>query len=192
LATEGCCASPAAAAEEAVDACGLVHHAFDGADDAHVSSAATQIAAHFRADVRTRETGFAPDQITRRDQHARRAIAALQRVFLRERGSEAPHQGVFVKTFDGAHAGAVAAHSIGDAGARDFAVDLNRTGATDAVLASHVRAGEQQLLAQKIGEIRARRYVRLDGLAVDCERDFHAAQASWQARLSATACSLSV
>ena len=55
--------------------------------------------------------------------------------------------------------GAVAGDRVGDAGARDLAVDLHRAGAADAVLAADVRAGEQQLLAQEVGEVRARRHL---------------------------------
>ena len=73
--------------------------------------------------------------------------------------------GVVVEALDGAHVGAVAGHRVGDARARDLAVDLHRAGAADAVLAADMRAGEQQLLAQEVGEMRARRDL---GLAPAC------------------------
>ena len=47
----------------------------------------------------------------------------------------------------------------------------DRAGAADALLAAGVRAGEPKLLAQEIGEMRARKNARLDRLAVDGERD---------------------
>ena len=55
----------------------------------------------------------------------------------------------------------VAGDRIGDAGARGLAVDQHRAGAAHAVLAAEMRAGEPQLLAQEIGEVRARLDQRL-------------------------------
>ena len=51
---------------------------------------------------------------------------------------------------------AVAAAGVGDAGARRRAVDLDGAGAAHAVLAADMRAGQQQVAAQQIGELLAR------------------------------------
>src|SRR5262245_23352517 len=105
--------------------------------------------------------------------------------------AQAGHQRVVVEALDGADAGAVAGHRIGDAGAGDLAVDLHRAGAADAVLAADVGASEQKLLAQEVGKMRARSHIGLDGLAVDGEGDAgHASNTCWMARRTAVACSL--
>src|SRR5204863_9758251 len=120
-----------------------------------------------------------------------RAVAALQGVRLGEGLAQAGHGGVVVEALDGADMRAVAGHRIGDAGAGDLAVDLHRAGAADAVLAAEVRAGEQELLAQEIGQVRARGHVDLDDLAVDGEGDARHAASTWaMARRTATARSL--
>ena len=59
----------------------------------------------------------------------------------------------------------------------------HRAGAADAVLAADVGAGQQQVLAQEVGEVRARRDLGGDGLAVDGEGDAgHGAPAPRRAR----------
>ena len=133
------------------------HHALDGVDDAHVAGAAAQVAAHLGADLGAREAALAAHEVARGDQHAGRAVAALQGVRLVKAWRMRRHQRIVVEALDGAHVGAVAGHRVGDAGAGDLAVDLDRAGAADAVLAADVGAGEQQLLAQEVGEVRARR-----------------------------------
>ena len=50
----------------------------------------------------------------------------------------------------------VAGDRVGDAGARRLAVDLDGAGAADAMLAAEMRAGQQQMLAQEVGETAAR------------------------------------
>ena len=109
------------------------------------------------------------------DQHSRRAVAALQGVLLRERLTQARHEGIVVEPLDGAYVGTVAGDRVGDARARDLAVDLHGAGAADAMLAPHVRAGEQHVLAQEVGKVRARRHLRFGRLAVDGKCDPHAA-----------------
>ena len=95
---------------------------------------------------------------------------------------------VVIETFDGAHLGAVACHGISDAGARDLAVDLHRAGTADAMLAADVRPGEQQGLAQEVGEVGARSDIGADGLAVDGQSDGgHAVDIAVSARCRTTA-----
>ena len=105
------------------------------------------------------------------DQHARRAVAALQRVLGGKGGAQFGHQRVVVEAFDGAHVGAVAGDREGDAGARRRAVDLQRAGAADALLAAEMGPGQALLLAQEVGKMRARLDVGSTGLAVDDQGD---------------------
>ena len=167
------------------------HHPLDGVDDAHIAGAAAQVAAHLGADLGPRQAALAAHQVARGDQHAGGAIPALQGVRFGEGLTQAGHRRVIVEALDGAHAGAVAGHRKGDAGAGDLAVDLHSAGAADAVLAADVRAGEQEVLAQEVGQVRAWGHVGLDRLAVDGESDAgHAASTCAMARRTATACSL--
>src|SRR5262249_21326175 len=106
--------------------------------------------------------------------------------------AQSTHQRILIEALNGADSGAVTRDRVGDAGARDLPVDLHGAGAADAVLAADVGAGEQQLLAQKVGELGARRHLGLHRPAVDHEDDArHGAKATSDARLSATAWSLS-
>ncbi len=104
---------------------------------------------------------LAAHQVAGGDQHAGRAVAALQRVLLGEGPAQTRHQRVVVEALDGLYFGTVARHRVGDAGAGNLAVDRHRARAADAVLAADVRAREQQLLAQEIGETRAGCHLRL-------------------------------
>src|SRR6266849_6595340 len=90
---------------------------------------------------------------------------------LGERLAQAGHRRIVIEALDGAYAGAFAGDREGDARAGDLAVDLHRAGAANAVLAADMRTGEQELLAQEVGEMRARGDVGLDALAVDREGD---------------------
>ena len=70
---------------------------------------------------------------------------------------------VVIEAFDGGDAGAVAGHGIGDAGARRHAVEQQRAGAANAVLAAEMGAGQIEVVAQEIGEMGARLDGGLDG-----------------------------
>ena len=59
---------------------------------------------------------------------------------------------VLGQAFDRLQLGAVGLDREHDAGARGLAVEQDRAGATNPVLAAHVRAGEPQVLAQEIDE----------------------------------------
>ena len=73
--------------------------------------------------------------------------------------------------FDGQDLVAVRLHGEHQARARRAAIEQDRAGAADAVLAAEMRAGEAELMAQEIGE----RHAHLDllslvALAVDGQR----------------------
>src|SRR4029078_1024304 len=63
-----------------------IDHLVDGVDDGLVAGAAAIVARNVLADLLARALSFLPDQVLRGHEHARRAEAALQRIF-------------FVKTF---------------------------------------------------------------------------------------------
>jgi hypothetical protein len=112
----------------------------------------------------------------------------LQRVRLCKGPAKFSHHSVLIEPLDGPDVSAVARDRVGDAGARDLPVDLHGTGTADAVFAADVGAGEQQLLAQELGELRARRHLGCHWFAIDGEGDArHGAKASSDARLRATA-----
>ena len=105
---------------------------------------------------------------------------------LAEGTAQPGHQPVIVEAFDGAHFRPVAGDRVGDAGAGDLAIDLDGAGAADAMLAADMRAGQQEMLAQEVGEMRARRDLGADRFAVHGEvHRRHDACAFSTARLSA-------
>ena len=106
-------------------------------------------------------------QILRRRDHAGRAIAALQRVALLERGLQIGDLARVGQALDGLDLGAVALHRQHQAAAHDLAVDAHGAGAADAVLAADVAAGEAEILAQEIDQRLARLDALGDALAVD-------------------------
>ena len=62
-------------------------------------------------------------------------------------------------------------HRQHQAGAHDLAVNAHRARAANAVLAADMRAGQFQMLAQKICQIKPRQHESIDTLAVDVERN---------------------
>ena len=119
------------------------------------------------------------------DQHAGRAVAALQGVLAREGLAQGGHHRVVAEALDGADRGAVATAGMGDAGARRRAVDLD-------VQAPHTPCSQPIWVPVSISRPR-RRSARCSrgststsvGLAVDRERDRNAAHDCFTA---ATAC----
>ena len=104
--------------------------------------------------------------------HARRAVAALQRVAILEGLLDRMQRAVLGgERLDGADLVAGGLHREGQARAAGLAVDQHRAGAADAVLAADMGAGEAELVAEEIGEEHANADVALDLLAVDRERD---------------------
>ncbi len=121
-------------------------------------------------------------QVLRRRDHAGRAIAALQRVALLERGLQVGDFAGIGQAFDGFDLGAVALHRQHQAAAHDLAVDANGAGAADAVLAADMAAGQRQILAQKIDQGLARLDAFNNLFAVDGERNVDG-MAAHEARL---------
>src|SRR4051812_16669347 len=162
-------------------------HTPDGADDADITGAAAEIAAHRHANFLLVRSRAAQNKVARRDQHSRRAVAALQGVLALESLAQFARDLVVVQSLDGDDFGAVAGDRIGDAGAHRYAVDQDRAGAADAVLAAEMGAGQVAAFAQEIGQMRARPDRSGNRLAVDGERNLvHAPAACRTARASAT------
>jgi hypothetical protein len=74
---------------------------------------------------------------------------------------------IVVEPFDGRHIGAIAQRGICDAGSDRLSIDKNRASAANALLASHVCAGQPKLFAEHVGEVRTRRDAFTNALAVD-------------------------
>ncbi len=73
--------------------------------------------------------------------------------------------------FDGANVGAVGLHGQRKTRARGNAVDLDRAGAADAMLAADMGAGQRQVMAQDIAEQGAWFGFRLHHASIDGEAD---------------------
>ena len=80
---------------------------------------------------------------------------------------------VGVEALDRRDFGAAAGAGKRNARADRLAVDEKRAGPANPVLASEVRSGEVQFLAQEIGEVQTRLDHGRDGAAVDAERERH-------------------
>jgi hypothetical protein len=106
----------------------------------------------------------------------------------REGGAQSHHHRIVCQALDGTHIGAVAGDCERDARTRRRAVDQQRTGATHAVFAAEMRAGQQPILAQEVSQVRARRHLGDDGFAVQRQRDAAHASALARARRSRTSC----
>ncbi len=97
------------------------------------------------------------------------------------------HDRVVVKALDGCDRSAVAHHGIGDARARRLTVDQKCAGAADPLLAAQMGAGEVQLLAQKVREMRPRLDALDDGPPVHHELDRFHAPVAWSSARARTA-----
>ncbi len=122
-------------------------------------------------------------------QHAGRAVAALQRVVLVERGAQVAHHGVVVVAFDGHHLAARAGAGKGDAGAHGLVVDQHGAGPANPVLAAQVGAGQALCVAQEVAQVGAVRAGAGSGAAIDRQCDgFHCGpqlKSCWMQRVAA-------
>ena len=106
-------------------------------------------------------------EVDRRHDHAGSAEAALQAVLLPEALLKRVQVAVLREPLDRDHLGAVGLDGEDRAGLGAAAVDEHGAGAALAGIAADVRAGEIQLLAQKMHQQRARLRLRLPGFTVD-------------------------
>ena len=135
--------------------------------DPHVAGAPAQVAAQLVPDRGLVLRSDPGHDVPRRDQHPRGAESALQRVVARERLAQRPPGGVVSESFDGHHGRALAGVRPGDARSDRLPVHQHRAGAAHAVLAAEVGAGQVQVVAQELGELRAVRDAGAARLSVD-------------------------
>src|SRR5919206_3442860 len=127
-----------------------LHDRADGLNDVLIAGAAAEIAGQPLADLLVGGERIFPQQIDTGHQHAGRAEAALQGMELAERLLERRQLLARAQALDGLDGGAVRLHREGQTGAGAVAVDQDRAGATDAVLAARMRPGEAEFLAQEV------------------------------------------
>jgi hypothetical protein len=97
--------------------------ALDHPHDADVACTSAQILAHGDADVMLSRRLHAQDDVARRNDHARRAITALQRMMSRERRPQFARDLVLIEALYRGDFGVFTSDSKGDAGAYWHAVD---------------------------------------------------------------------
>ena len=131
-------------------------HGLDRPHDADIAGAPAQIAAQSDADEALVGLRQAQHEITRGDQHSRRAVTALQRMLAGEGRAKLRRNAVLIEAFDRGDLSPFAGHRIGDARARRNAVEQHRACAADAVFAAEMRTGQVEFFADEIREIGAR------------------------------------
>src|SRR2546423_737083 len=154
-------------------------------DDVHVARAAADLPGDRLADLLLGRVRIAVQKRPRGHDHARRAEAALEAVFLHEAHLHGVELSVLLHVLDGAHL--VAASHRGEHGARlhGLAVHEHGAGAAVAGVAAPVGAGEAQVLAQEVDEQQARLDLLGDLLAVDRHRHLHGVLLYLRARSTA-------
>src|ERR1700730_10541342 len=119
----------------------------DRSDDVGVAGATADVAGELLADLALRPRASPQDQVARSDQHGRRAVAALQCVVLVKIASQRLDHAVAGKALDRNDLALITRDCEHQARARRLAVDEDRTGAADAVLAAEMRAGQIAAIA---------------------------------------------
>src|SRR5882757_196012 len=118
-------------------------------DDIMVASAAADIALQLMADGGLVEfAAVAVDDVDRRHDHARRAIAALQSVIVAERRLHRVQFVALRDTLDGGDAGAVGLPDQHRTGLDRPAIDMHDAGAALAGVAADMGAGQVKMIAQ--------------------------------------------
>src|SRR5829696_3515689 len=119
-----------------------------------------------------------------RHEESRRAEPALERVGLVERALERVQLAVRGQPLDRPELPAVRLHREHQARAHGLAVELDRAGAADALLATDLCPRQPGLVAYEVGQERARLDVALVFAAVDLHADPHALASSIARRAS--------
>ena len=123
-----------------------------GADDVHIARATADVAGQPLANLRIRGQGIFGQKIDRGHEHARRAKPTLKGVVFAETLLQRIERADLAEPLDSPDRSPVALDRKGQAGPDAVAVDQNRAGAADAVFATDMRAGQSQIVAQKIRE----------------------------------------
>src|SRR4029078_4093832 len=137
-----------------------------------VAGAARRVARGARLDLLARRIRVLGQDLRGAQEHARRAVAALQALLLPERLLQRVHRAVGER-LDGRDLLAVGLDGERDAGADRLAVHEDGARPADAVLAADVRADEVEVLAQEVDEQGPRLDVALVADPVDGGRDPH-------------------
>ena len=116
--------------------------------------------------------GFLLQQILCGDKHSRRAKAALQSVAISKGGLQVGDLTAVGQSFDGFDRCPVCLHRQHQTGTNGLAVHAHRTCAANPMLATDMRSGQLQMLAQEVRQVESWQNVRIDGLTVDFERDW--------------------
>src|SRR5262249_55666084 len=135
--------------------------------------AATEDGRDTLADLAVAGRRVRAQEIERRHQHAGRAEAALQPVMLAKRLLQRMELSVAHQALHRSELGAVGLDGEHDARARGLAVEQDRTRAADPVLATDMRAGEPQILADEVDQQLARLASPLVSDAVDLQSNGH-------------------
>ena len=140
-------------------------------DDVLVAGAAAEIGREHVEQLVVADVRIVLQRVRRQHQEARRAEAALQAVVVDEGLLQRMQLLAVGEPFDGADLPAVGLDREHQAGADRLAVEDDRAGAADAVLAADMRAGLAAVVADRVDQ----RLARLDAdrvrAAVDRQRD---------------------
>src|SRR5215831_5523327 len=139
----------------------------DRLDDVHVAGAAAEHRRDRFANFVLAGVGIDLQVIERGDQHSRRAEAALQCVVLMKSLLHRVELVAIGEALNRPQLRAIGLHREHQARPHRLAVEKDRAGAADPVLAADMRAGQPQFLANEIDEQLARLAPPLAHLAVD-------------------------
>src|ERR1044071_1237617 len=150
---------------------GCTRSLLDRRDDADVAAAAADVAAHPLADLVVARGVPLAQQRRRGAELPGRAVAALEAVVADERGLQRVEAIVGREPFDGDDLLAAVHDREGEAGVVAPPVDQHGAGAACALVAPFLRAGEVEVLAQRVEQRGARVEAEVMVAAVDVERD---------------------
>src|SRR5262245_5955364 len=157
----------------------------DGLDDVVVAGAATEVALQLVADQLFGRLGIALQHLLGGHDHPGGAEAALEAVLFPEALLDGMQLAVFGEPLDRGDRGAVGLDGEERAGLHRLPVHLDRAGATLAGVASHVRAGEPNHLADVVDQQQSRLDLVAHALPIDGHFDwqFHGSSSKDPARL---------
>src|SRR5215467_10841887 len=125
-------------------------HRLDGVDDRLISGAAAIIAGEMRADLFAARNAAAGQQFLRGQQHARRAVTALQGVARYEDLLQIGDLVGIGHSLDGLDASAVARYGDDQPTAHNHSMDVHAASAASASPATHETASQHKLQENKI------------------------------------------
>ena len=146
---------------------------FHRVDDVLIPRAPADVAFQAMPDFLLGRIRIAVQNLFRRHDHARRAESALQPVLVPERFLHGVQLAVHGQAFDGHDVRAVSLHREHRAALDGLAVDLDGAGAAQRRLASHVRPGQSNHLAQVMDQEQSRLHVVGIAFPVDIYLDIH-------------------